>query len=68
MISYSEIYDSEYNNMYLKCSICMEVKTNYMFIILNLDYSTGFGGKFGVQKDRQDKVCFSFIVLVISSL
>jgi hypothetical protein len=21
------------------------------------DYSTGFGGKFGVQTDRQDKVC-----------
>lgn len=21
------------------------------------DYSTGFGGKFGVQSDRQDKVC-----------
>jgi hypothetical protein len=21
------------------------------------DYSTGFGGRFGVQSDRQDKVC-----------
>ena len=25
-------------------------------LIIILDYSTGFGGKYGVQKDRQDEV------------
>ena len=68
ILSYIEIHDIGYNNMYLKCSIYRKVKTNYLLIILNLDYSAGFGGKFGVQKDRQDKVCCSFILLFLSSL
>ena len=28
----------------------------YILSKISLDYSKGFGGKFGVQKDRQDEV------------
>lgn len=31
-----------------------EVSVNLMRLLF-VDYKTGFGGKFGVQKDRQDK-------------
>jgi len=30
--------------------------TSVIFIYIPLDYSKGFGGKYGVQKDRVDKV------------
>ena len=32
---------------YVPCEMCL--------IFLSADYAVGFGGKFGVQKERQDK-------------
>ena len=33
-----------------------------MYLVFVLDYSKGFGGKYGVQRDRQDKVGNSSIL------
>ena len=41
------------------CHLCISILCFciliYLFLYL-LDYATGFGGKYGVQKDRVDKV------------
>ena len=42
----------------LKCLSSLNIRNYYYYSVL--DYSTGFGGRYGVQKDRQDKVNFVF--------
>lgn len=37
----------------------VDLERDFVFLFY-LDYTTGFGGKFGVQTDRQDKVQISF--------
>lgn len=37
----------------------VDLERDFLFLFY-LDYTTGFGGKFGVQTDRQDKVRINF--------
>lgn len=41
---------------YDRCLECLKYSAKcYSIDLLHADYSQGFGGKFGVQSDRQDK-------------
>lgn len=46
-------------------SLVNMINAQYQWIYLFVDYSKGFGGKYGVQKDRVDKVKNNFIFYLI---